>query len=356
MINYRLATEQDYESINNFHNRTYKKNRTIQEFLWEFHKGPFGKSIYVIAVDGDKIVGTNCVIPIVFTNFNNEEVLTGKSEDTLVDPEYRGQNIFNHIYEFLFKQCSEQGIKIIWGYTSAKKPFEKIGFKIPYDHMQSLAVNHILSSYRYFVSLNPKNRWKEKLQILALCTLSKLKVWASGFSSSQLNYKLVEEKTVINGVDELVKDSCKNHSDYFFVQQSNNFQQWRIYDNPNFYQTHTYAAYLPDGKLAALIVLNSHKNGLAFIVQCSFHSTLNTDERKAFLKSMTISMFKKGISLIRNWHFDTNAVNKQEISSFKSAGYMIVHKGIGFVWKELHPNEVKPENVVLTRITTQGVI
>ena len=88
MVTYRLATENDYQNINDFHNRIYQKNRTMNEFRWEFHNCPFGKSIYVIATDEGKVVGTNCVIPIVLANSKSELILTGKSEDTLVDPEY----------------------------------------------------------------------------------------------------------------------------------------------------------------------------------------------------------------------------------------------------------------------------
>ena len=100
MVNYKLAIEEDYSMINDFYNRIHGLNRSIDEFYWEFHNCPFGKSIYVIAKDGDKIVGTNCVIPIDLIYSDNSIIKSGKSEDTLVDPDYRGQNIFNNIYEF----------------------------------------------------------------------------------------------------------------------------------------------------------------------------------------------------------------------------------------------------------------
>ena len=50
----------------------------------------------------------------------------------MVDPQYRGQNIFNNIYDFLFEKCLESGINVIWGYTAAKKPFQKIAM---YDRL-----------------------------------------------------------------------------------------------------------------------------------------------------------------------------------------------------------------------------
>ena len=56
MVTYRLATPDDYEKINSFYNRIYQSNRTIEQFLWEFNDGPFGRSIYVIAEDNGKLI------------------------------------------------------------------------------------------------------------------------------------------------------------------------------------------------------------------------------------------------------------------------------------------------------------
>lgn len=356
MVTYKLATEVDYENINNFHNRIYQKNRTMNQFLWEFHNCPFGKSIYVIANDGDKIVGTNCVIPIVLTNSKNELILTGKSEDTLVDTDYRGQNIFNNIYDFLFRQCANKGINIIWGFTSAKKPFQKLDFQVPFDHQQSLIVNDIISSYRYLSSLNQNNRVKQKTQILALCILSKLKSMKLYFTAQKNRFKIVEDQKITDQVCNLIGASCSKNSELFYIQQNKEFQQWRIYDNPNYYKLHTYGCYNLSDKLIALVVLNSHPNGVAYVIQSSFDASISNKEKVIILNYTTKSMFNKGIKLIRNWHFETNPVNMDEIEVYKTANFMVLKKGIGFVWKEMDKTQLNPNNFLLSRITTQGVI
>ena len=127
MVTYRLATAADYININAFHNRIDKPNRSIEQFYWEFRDCPFGPAIYVVAEDGEKIVGTNCVIPIDLIDSKGNIIKSGKSEDTLVDPVYRGQNIFNNIYDSLFEESKKQGVSVIWGFTSSTKAFEKLG-------------------------------------------------------------------------------------------------------------------------------------------------------------------------------------------------------------------------------------
>jgi hypothetical protein len=356
MVTYRLATEDDYKNINDFYNCIYKSNRTLEQFYWEFHNCPFGKSIYVIAEDGQRIVGTNCVIPIKLINSNNEITLTGKSEDTLVDPNYRGQNIFNNIYDFLFAKSKEHDIKVIWGYTSAKKPFKKLGFSVPFDHQQSLIVNHIWESYKYLSSLNSKNGFSQKAQIFALCAFSKLKFIINYLSIQQPDYKVTEDKVIVDQVDSLIERSASDCNDSFYILQNQEFQQWRIYQNPNYHKVHTFGFYDKKERLIAVIVLNSHQNAVAYIIQSTFDKSLTSRDRVLILKWVVNKIFSLGISIIRNWHFNTNKLNKNEIDIYQKANFISLKKGIGFVWKEIDSTNLNPNNFYLSRVSTQGVI
>ena len=356
MVTYRLATKEDYENINNFHNKIYKKNRTIEQFYWEFHNCPFGKSIYVVACVNNQIVGTNCVIPIVLTNAKRELILTGKSEDTLVDPEFRGHNIFNNIYDCLFEECIKNGIKIIWGFTSAKKPFLKVGFQVPFEHIQSLSVNKTIESYKYLTSLNKNNTIIQKLKILGLCILSKLKGLKNNFKANISDLIIKEKTEIYENINTLIESCSKEYPNLFYILQSNDFQKWRVYENPNYYKVHTYSVYDTKNSLVALVVLNTHPNGVAYIIQSTFSSNISKNQKHNVIKNITLSMFKKDTTIIRNWHFDTNIINKEEIEIFNKSNYIILKKGIGFVWKDLDSTGLDPKNFLLSRISTEGIL
>lgn len=355
MVVYRIAQEEDYVQINNFHNRLYNSSRTIEQFYWEFNNCPFGKSIYVVAEDEGKIIGTNCIIPINLVTSDHKIIKSGKSEDTLVDPKYRGQKIFYKVYEFLFEKCRENGIQVIWGFTSAKKPFEKLGFSIPYDHQQSLAVNNIWNSYKYLSSLNSKNRILDRLKIFGLCSLSKIKI-ISRSQNTLKGYRVTIDDKIIDGVDKIIDSNLSTLESSFSILQNSKFQEWRIYQNPNYFKIHTYGFYDNNDKLVALIVLNSHPNKVAYINQNSFDNSLNIDEKTKILQFVTRNMFDSGICLIRNWHFNTNSINCQEMDIFNYAKYSILNRGIGFVWKELEEMNYQPEDFYLSRISTEGAI
>lgn len=326
----------------------------MKQFLWEFHSCPFGKSIYAIALDGDKIIGTNCVIPIILTNSRDARILTGKSEDTLIDPEYRGQNIFSNIYNFLFAQCQAEGIKAIWGFTSAKKPFQKINFSIPFDQTQSIMVNKLWSSYKYLSSLNVNNGTNQKILIFILCLYSKIKKMIGYLFIQKLPFRITNDHKITDHISGLIESSAKDNSELFFILQTKEFQEWRIYNNPNYHKIHTYGVYGSGEKLIALIILNSKPNNVAYVVQSSFDSSLTQSEKVIILKHVVKKVFTSGISLIRNWHFDTNEVNAAEIETYSKSNFIYIKKGIGFVWREMD-SSLNPNNFLLSRISTQGV-
>lgn len=354
MVTYRLATADDYIKINEFHNRIDKPNRSIEQFYWEFRDGPFGPSIYVVAEDGDKIVGTNCVIIIHLVDSLGKLFKSGKSEDTLVDPNYRGQNIFNNIYEYLFEECKKQGVLVIWGFTSAYKPFEKLGFEIPFRHEQGIAVNHFWKSYRFLKTLNPKNKIADKIKIAGLCLISLLK-FKFNIKQNRLKYDFSEVIKPNDELESLIQSNLEKTPSSFAIHQNQSYQNWRIYSNPNYFKINTYIFKNVKGRTVAIFEVNTSKNNVSYINQSTFHTDLNENEKNKMIRIITIHLFEKGSHLVRNWLFCTNTINKNEIKNFENSGYIYIKRGIGFVWKKLDNVDLTATQFYLSRIASQGI-
>ena len=354
MVTYHLATEEDYLRLNDFYNRIYGRKRTIEQFRWEFHDCPFGSSIYVYAEDDGKIVGTNCAIPFDLIKANKTIIRSAKSEDTLVDPTYRGQKIFYHIYQFLFEQCKEQGIQLIWGFTSAKKPFEKVGFEVPYEHIQSLGVNCVFGAWSYISSLNTKNGIIEYVKIFGLSVFARFKLIFRTRLSPISNYVVTETKEISNGAGKLIEANLVANQSLFAINQTEEFQNWRVYHNPNYSEMMTFGFYTPEKKLRGLIVMIPNAKKVAYVVQSSFHPEVSQKDKSGMVFYASDRARDKGISLVRNWEWDTNSVNKQEVEVYDKAGHFVLNKGIGLVWKKLDDVDLEPENFLLSRIASQG--
>ncbi|MDD4051607.1 MAG: GNAT family N-acetyltransferase, partial [candidate division Zixibacteria bacterium] len=128
----RLIAAGEEEICNAFHNQFHHQNRTVSQWRWEFaSNSPSGAPIpYAVVNDGGKIVGTQAFIPIRMVD-RRGIYWTAKSEETLVDPNYRGQGLFEKMYALLFKYAEEQNLTHIWGFSAAIKAFTRLGFTVP---------------------------------------------------------------------------------------------------------------------------------------------------------------------------------------------------------------------------------
>ena len=128
----RLIADGEERLCNDFHNRIYNDKRTFQQWKWAFIQNTYHKKPipYAVVIDDGKIVGTQAFIPIRMID-NNGIYWTTKSEGTLLEPDYRGRQLFKGMYELLFDYAKKNEFVYIWGFTAAVKALIPLGFKIP---------------------------------------------------------------------------------------------------------------------------------------------------------------------------------------------------------------------------------
>lgn len=128
----RLIRDNDIEACNALHNKFSPNPRTLEQWRWDFQSGLYESDQRPFAVvdDGGRIAGTQAFIPIPMIDHTGV-FWTAKSEETLVDPDYRGQKLFDRMYDLLFEYARSHDLRYIWGFTPATKAFGKIGFQIP---------------------------------------------------------------------------------------------------------------------------------------------------------------------------------------------------------------------------------
>jgi hypothetical protein len=354
-IEIRLLQDHELQLANNFFNRIYQTTRPFENFLWEFVNGPNGKAIYVVAVDTSekketRIVGIQCAIPLELISNKGKVVLTAKSEDTLVDPSYRGQKIFEKMYDVLFAESRKAGIKYIWGFTPALKAFERIGFEAPFKATQALLAFNALKSYDFLKELNPQNKTIDKLKIFGLSALS----WIKGLTSDPTGKSTIEmqEATTENKAN-LVASFYSEGPEYFFLHETDEYLRWRLGENPfkNNYQT---LVYKKNNHIVADILINFRSN-VSYIEQMLFSKEVSYEEQKLIVKQVVTKMRSAGTPLIRALCFETNEETNAFIELLKESGFTYLQRGNYFVWKALTDDGViRPTQLFLNRLFTQG--
>lgn len=346
----RKLVESDFESANYLYSKVYNKERSNKDFIWEFVDGPAGRAIYVGAFDGEKLIGTQAAIPLYFINERGERVLTAKSEDTLLDPEYRGKGLFDQMYKLLFDECQKIGIVSIWGFTYAKKPFLKLGFEIPFETNNAIFVFNPVESYKYLSRLNLQNKLREKFMIAVFVFVSYLKQAFYIKKRFDLNIKFKNVSSNVSLLNNILKrEECQT------LNQDEKYFDWRIKLNP--YGNDYKECCLEDeqSKKVASIIFNIRSDGFAYIEQMLFDRLLPESAKQSMISNLLSYLKKRKVFLIRFWGMECNHINTEEIGLLKKCGFVFSGKGTAFVYRKIAPDLcVNPSNILISRLFTQG--
>jgi N-acetylglutamate synthase-like GNAT family acetyltransferase len=348
-IIYRLATDTDIDAINDFYTEFNKKSRSREQFIWEYNSAPAGKTIYVIAELNSKIIGTQCAIPYYLITKNNEKILTAKSEDTLVSPYHRGKSVFDNMYKLLLEQCKNAGIRFIWGFTYADKPFRKLGFEIPFRSTMGMLCTQPSEAAQYFYSITAKKNTLSFLKIHLLC-------WFSA-----LRHRLL----LLRGGKALPIDSADidlNTKDFNYLTQQGtyglmldkDFLDYRTRRNP-YNSNYNTISYSKSGQLLISVKYVVTKQNIGFILHLYMSPELNRKEGPAFLRQLIKGTKLGKCSVIRYWGFEHTTQNREEVKLLKESNFTFLSRGICFVGLNLmEKNKVDFHNFVLSRMASQG--
>ena len=170
-------------------------------------------------------------------------------------------------------------------------------------------------------------------------------------------YRLTVAQSVESDLDELLLSGDPKYSNLFQIHTDKSYMKWRINDNPNHTEVLSYD-FFTDKEMVANIVFNHHKENVWYLIQALFRQNISKKNKSKIVRQALDNLIKtKNAALIRAWNFDTNDFNKNEISIFKKAGMLYLAHGVFFVWKDLNgSHELIPQNFILSRIASQGVI
>ncbi len=91
------------------------------------------QSVFAVGRDDTRIVATEGLIPYELS-VRGVPTLTGRSERTLLAPEYRGRGVWKDLMAYAAERGRRKGMSFVWGSTSARAAFEKAGFAFHSGH------------------------------------------------------------------------------------------------------------------------------------------------------------------------------------------------------------------------------
>jgi GNAT superfamily N-acetyltransferase len=372
----RLATPEDALACNAFYNQYYTDKRTLDQWKWEFcsslYRGPMVP--FVLVEDGGRVVGTQAMIPVPMID-NQGTFWTAKSEETLVDPHYRGKRLFARMYELLFDYAKRNDIQAIWGFTPAERAFKRLGFAVPGGTSQlfrpfSGRSVKILSD-RYYAR-------KEKAQRSALKIIGGV-LAGTGLSivssALYLSQQIVERRTFKEGLHlKTLADPPEEIGELSvsFVKQwggatifrSADYLRWRIFANPHV-SAMVRAVYMSN-QLLGWVIYALDDDSMGYIVDLMAIAD-SADElsaiavTKILLRDAVKRLQKAGAVGVRAWQINDHPFGRLVAQPMKRMGFFLMRRGHQVVvYPQLDTIERQSlnffDNWYITRLYTQGLL
>jgi len=221
----REATDSDIDRVVSLHNQNYKHQRTALQWLWEYRTHHPDLVVFTVVEDDDRIVGTQGMIPI-YLRFRGGTYLSGKSESSLLSPEYRGGKTFQKLYAFAMSLCKAKGMCCVWGLTTAAKVWrDRLLFSVYTDAI-----------YTSVSVLNPRLALSGTSSLTSCkylygCVQRRLLSRRKPVESRR--FSIEQDLRSYRDLDHLYERLATKHADLIYIRQDEDYFRWRISNNPN---------------------------------------------------------------------------------------------------------------------------
>ncbi len=370
----RYARAAEAEACNAFYNRIYGRDRTADQWRWDFTSSDFEAPDlpFVIVEDKGEIVGTQAFIPIRMID-KNGVFWTAKSEETLVDPRYRGQRLFEKMYRLLFDFARDHDLACVWGFTPATRAFSRLGFDLPGQTSQLFfpfspaSINGLLRDKPG--TPPPSLSTRLALPFLRLGSLPAIALSRSRLSVSRDTVTLPGElrcetlRSAPEASGELTREFIRQFGGQTIYRDAD-YLRWRLFENP-YQKSHVKGAFLGD-KLVGLAAYAMGEDSMSYLVDIL---AVSAPKEHCFAETVTAVLLREavdgtrglGATGIRGWHTTGHAYDRLLLDVAEQIGFYRINRGHAVV---LYINKQSDRATSLryfddwyvSRIYTEGVL
>ena len=362
-VTFKAAAAPDATRCNAFHNDFYKTSRTDAAWKWEFDSwAPAVPRGYCILAEAEgRIVGTQSAIPIPLIAMGHT-LASAKSEETLVDKDFRTNRIFARMYDVLNRKLVQDSVAVTWGFTPAGASFKRVGFEVPARTRQ------IIKSLRADAA--------DSLRGSEARGIARLKGWAgsvAAMSWGALRSTIAPKPP--RGLKLRILDAAPANADALSetfskrwraitIHRGREYLTWRLSHNP-YVKGVMIGAFVED-QLVGYLIYAQPKAKVAFVVDVIVASQTLSDEQTesvvcALLAEAERLAKRGGASAIRTWTVTDHSFDLLVRRATSKRGWLLIAQGNDVVI-QTHPaytavlGSFDINQWYITRLYTEGTL
>jgi len=373
-VEIRLIAEGEESLCNDFQNRFHRKNRTIQQWRWEFLDNNYDQTPipYAVTEDNGKIVATQALIPIRMID-RDGTYWTAKSEETLVDPDYRGRQLLGKMYALLLNYAEEHGFAYIWGFTGVEpaiKALSRLNFIVPVNIEQVLMP---FSSRSIPIMMGKRQHGKnegviDKLKMAVIRSGCVLVQTVSSLKIALSRKRVIENIDIrtMEKPDERTGELCRRFIGKWggtTIFRDADYVRWRLFDNP--YVRSVVRALYDQNELLGWTAFTLGDDGMGYLVDLMVagdDSRYATEDLvRILLLEAVVGTRNMGAVGLRGWRINNHPFDRIICRVAKKAGFYHIKRGNVVVLYDCEAGKKRPsykkfDDWFVSRIYTEGVI
>lgn len=140
--------------------------KTEAFFRWKHFENPFGKSIMLLAMEGDELIGIRCFMQWQWIYNTNSVLRAVRAVDTATSPNYQGKGVFSKLTMAAVELSEQEGLDFIFNTpnSASRKGYLKMGWtdagKMPFWVMPGALVPAMYSSERQQEIISKFSNWE----------------------------------------------------------------------------------------------------------------------------------------------------------------------------------------------------
>ncbi len=312
----------EVSACNDFHNQAYGAMRTEEQWRWLFNQACSDVLPFIVAKEGGRIVGTQALIPITMVGPEGD-MPTAKSEETLIHPSMRGRGVFQKMYDPLFKYADAHGIRAIWGFTPAYKPFISVGFDVPGSTAQLLLPfsTRAISTYGEHLGVGIK-RLSLTAATAALTAYSEVRLALSGERSGF-------EVKVLNSAPQESGSLCREFAKSWgglTILRDEDYLNWRYFRNP--FLRATLIGIYRENRLLGWLAYAIDESSVGYIIDAIVPKHECSVDVLATLMARAVRALRAaGAIAVRSWSVNAHPFDLLFTATARKLGFVKISRG-----------------------------